>query len=398
MTLLAWVPAVCVALLLSVPASNNAPDLTLTALVGTEVLLPCEVTKPNITLVQLSWKKGTEGKAFVVYNPRIGMNASDKRYSSRIVLRNNSLQDGSILLKALELQDEGMYTCEVTLFPKGIQTKSMNLTIIVSPRNRATKVPAQAGLSEVPVANCTSADGNPAAKIMWISSLHGNWTTTQSENNNGTKTVTSLYKMAPTHSTDGQTVICVISHPASNSSESYTVKLSILYSPIVTIKHSEGNGGLNLTCDAKANPPATNYSWQELPEGMETNTKTVFIKAGTILMNGNCTCEATNSIGSGKGTFQINSNKGNDGFLTKVIIAVACVCVIVIVLTVALMWTKQRIQETGVHGEINNSQTQVGQEIVYASLDLHVPTHTSAQRVKEEETLYADVKHVQTSL
>ncbi|XP_072325098.1 nectin 1b-like isoform X2 [Scyliorhinus torazame] len=272
------------------------------------------------------------------------------------------------------------------------------LLLSVSPRNRATKVPAQAGLSEVPVANCTSANGNPAAKIRWISNLHGNWTTAQSENNNGTKTVTSLYKVAPTHSADGQTVTCVISHPASNSTERCTVELSILYPPLVTIARSDGNGGFSLTCDAKANPPATNYSWQELPEGMETNTKTVFIKAGTRLMNGNYTCEATNSIGSGKGIFQINSIKGNAGFLTEIIIAVAFVGVIVIVLTVALMRRKRRIRETGVHGEINNSQTQVGQEIVYASLNLNETTHASAHRVKEEETVYADVKPSQTSL
>ncbi|XP_072325099.1 nectin-1-like [Scyliorhinus torazame] len=367
-------------LALCVPASNNAPDRTLTALVGTEVLLPCEATTPNTTsntaLVQLSWKKGTEEKTFAIYNPKLGMNVSDKRYSSRIILRNNNnLQDGSILLKALELQDEGMYTCEVNIFPYGIQTYTMNLTIVVSPRNRATKVPAQAGLSEVPVANCTSADGNPAAKIRWISNLHGNWTTAQSENNNGTKTVTSLYKVAPTHSADGQTVTCVISHPASNSTERCTVELSILYPPLVTIARSDWNGGFSLTCDVKANPPATNYSWQWLPEGMETNTKTVFIKAETILMNGNYTCEATNSIGSGKGTFQIYSIKGNASGIIIIICAAMGVLLVVLAsfLIVLLVRRKHKSTETQANVAIqrkNIMQDSSGETDTYMGLNL----------------------------
>ncbi|XP_041032794.1 nectin-1-like isoform X2 [Carcharodon carcharias] len=363
MTSLAWISIACIALLLSATTSNHVTAVTLTALVGTEVLLPCQITQSNSNLTQIQWKKVTENKSFAVYNPKFGISVPDERYSSRVVFRNHSPLDGSILLKALEMEDQGMYICVINLFPQGIDKKVMNLTILAIPNNRAIPVPARTADSEVPVANCTSAYGNPAAEITWISGSHGNYTTTLIENNNGTATVISLYKMAPNDYDDGQTVTCIISHPASNSTDNYTIKLSILYPPEVTITGYDGNWSENtrdvtLNCEAKANPPATNYTWSRLPEGVEARNASVFIKEVSNLMNGTWTCEATNSFGTGKGKLEI----------------------------ILKDTTKER--------RVNTSQTQQDEQgIVYAALDLNVLARTAAQGEKEEPTLYADVKY-----
>ncbi|XP_043539257.1 poliovirus receptor homolog [Chiloscyllium plagiosum] len=187
-------------------------------------------------------------------------------------MRNQSLLDGSIRIKALETQDEGNYTCDLTTFPQGKLRKAAHLTILVVPTNIATSVPAKAGLSEVPVAQCIAAFGNPAADISWKSSLHGNHTTVQTANSNGTVNVDSLYKMNPRRSDNGQTVTCFITHSATGSSNTYRIQLEIHYPPEVTITGydqtwSENSRNVTVTCNADANPPVTTYTWRGLPEG-----------------------------------------------------------------------------------------------------------------------------------
>ncbi|XP_067874856.1 nectin-1-like isoform X2 [Heterodontus francisci] len=111
---------------------------SLTALVGNEVLLPCQILTNNTNLTQLSWKKASEEKPFMVYNRRWGITFSNEGYSRRIVFRNHSLKDGSIIIKALDIQDEGNYSCQLKLYPQGIQTKIISLTVLDDPEDLNT--------------------------------------------------------------------------------------------------------------------------------------------------------------------------------------------------------------------------------------------------------------------
>ncbi|XP_078093166.1 nectin-1-like [Mustelus asterias] len=319
-----------------VTARNQVTEVTLTAFAGAEVLLPCQGTGNNSTLVHIAWKKDAEKTSFIAYHHKRGVNNSNPHDSSRIVFRNNSLLDASILLKSLQMQDEGMYTCELIVFPQGSHEETMNLTVLVNPINSATPIPATAGLSEVPVARCVSANGNPPAGISWISNLHGNYTTTQNKSDNGTTTVTSLYKVAPTRSTDGQEVTCVVYQTASQSTIPLTIKLSILYPPEVTIIRDDGNGGVSLKCVAEANPPAGTYSWRGLPEGVETNKTSVFVKTG---MNGNVSCLTSNSIGTGNDTIEIIFQDPLEGHAIgqTIILSVAVGVLLLVVLATILI-------------------------------------------------------------
>ncbi|XP_067874870.1 nectin-1-like [Heterodontus francisci] len=114
-----------------VPYSKSATVReSFTVVVGNEVLLPCQILTNNTKLTQLSWKKASEEKPFVVYNPWLGIKFSNEWYSRRIVFRNHSLKDGSIIMKALDIQDEGNNSCQLILYPHGIQTKIISLTVL----------------------------------------------------------------------------------------------------------------------------------------------------------------------------------------------------------------------------------------------------------------------------
>ncbi|XP_078092150.1 nectin-1-like isoform X2 [Mustelus asterias] len=235
--------------------------------------------------------------------------------------------------------------------------------LCVNPINSATPIPTTAGLSEVPVAKCVSANGNPPAGIRWISNLRGNYATTQNKNANGTTTVTSLYKMVPTRSTDDQEVTCVISHPASQSTIPFTMELSILYPPEVTITHDNVNGGVSLKCVAKANPPARTYSWRSLPsdliahqpEGVASNKRSVFVKTG---MNGNVSCFATNSIGTGNGTIEIIFKGSIEGHAIgkTIILSVAVgVLLLVVLATILIVFLIRRKRKAAAETYVNSS-------------------------------------------
>ncbi|XP_067874857.1 nectin-1-like isoform X3 [Heterodontus francisci] len=130
MTLLVWISSACIALLSVLDSKSATVRESLTALVGNEVLLPCQILTNNTNLTQLSWKKASEEKPFMVYNRRWGITFSNEGYSRRIVFRNHSLKDGSIIIKALDIQDEGNYSCQLKLYPQGIQTKIISLTVL----------------------------------------------------------------------------------------------------------------------------------------------------------------------------------------------------------------------------------------------------------------------------
>ncbi|XP_060708649.1 nectin-1-like isoform X2 [Hemiscyllium ocellatum] len=278
------------------------------------------------------------------------------------------------------------------------------LLLSAVPTNTATSVPAKAGLSEVPVAQCIAAFGKPAADITWKSSLHGNHTTIQTANSNGTVTVSSLYKLRPRRSDNGQTVACFITHPATDSSKTYRLQLEISYPPEVTITGYDQSWSVNsrnvvVTCHADANPPATTYTWRGLPEGAVINDETVFIGEMSAQANGNWTCEATNTIGTGVGRLEVllrPSDTGPSDNLKLIIIIAVIAGVLVLVFILVLIWLKRRRQETKAHSRDTSLQTQGEETIVYASLDLHALKDASAHRPRgqaEESTVYADIKH-----
>ncbi|XP_059497340.1 nectin-1-like isoform X2 [Stegostoma tigrinum] len=370
MSYLAWKTSLGVLLLLSVTTCVVGERAFLTAMAGTEVLLPCWPTANNTNITQFSWTKDGQEKPVVVYNLKYGPSVRSENYSGRIEMRNQSLLDGSIRIKALKIQDEGNYMCEITLFPQGAEKKGIHLTILVIPTNAASSIPAEAGLSDAPVAQCTSAFGNPAAEITWKSSLPGKHTMIHVVNDNNMVTVHSNYTMTPHRSDNGQTVTCQVTHSATSNKTEYPVQLSILYRPVVTITGYDGTWSVNthnvtVTCSTDANPEPTNYTWRGLPEGVEVKNAQVFIGEESALENGNWTCEAANTVGIGVGRVEVVLRSSNSS-------------------------------DTDTAPERTPSQAQDNEMITYASLDLNVPAGASVYRQNgqaEDSTVYADIKY-----
>ncbi|XP_048476501.1 nectin-1-like [Rhincodon typus] len=381
--------------------------LFLTAIAGTEILLPCWPTIRNMTMAQVSWTKDDQKKPVVVYKPKRWPSVQNENYSGRIEMGNQSLMDGSIQIKALKMQDEGNYTCDLTLFPQGKETKAIHLTILAIPTNAASSITAKAGLSDVPVALCTSAFGTPAAEINWISSFLGNHTMNHVVNGNNTVTVSSEYKMTPRPSDNGKTLTCRITHSATNSTGEYPVQLSIFYPPKVTITGYDGTWNVNtrnvtVTCTTDANPEPTNYTWRGLPEGAEVKNSWVFIREMSPLTNGNWICEAANAVGTGVGQVEVVLRTNDFSDLTHgpntVIIITIVVGVLVLVLILLLIRLKRRSRDIDAVPECTTAQIQDNERIIYASLDLNVLAAASVHRQNvqaEELTVYADIKYHQ---
>ncbi|XP_078092151.1 nectin-3-like [Mustelus asterias] len=155
--------SVTILALLCVAASDQVTGVTLTAFAGARVLLPCRGTGYNTTLVYVAWKKETEENDIAVYSPRNGTSIPNPQYSSRMVFRNNSPLDGSILLNSLQMQDEGMYICELSLFAQRIQRKTMNLTVVDPPEVTITRYDGKEGV----ILRCVAEANPPATTYSW---------------------------------------------------------------------------------------------------------------------------------------------------------------------------------------------------------------------------------------
>ncbi|XP_059497376.1 nectin-1-like isoform X4 [Stegostoma tigrinum] len=362
---------------------------------GTEVLLPCWPTANNTNITQFSWTKDGQEKPVVVYNLKYGPSVPSENYSGRIEMSNQPLLDGSIRIKALKIQDEGNYTCEITLFPQGAEKKGIHLTILVIPTNAASSIPAEAGLSDAPVAQCTSAFGNPAAEITWKSSLPGKHTMIHVVNDNNMVTVHSNYTMTPHRSNNGQTVTCQVTHSATSNKTEYPVQLSILYRPVVTITGYDGTWSVNthnvtVTCSTDANPEPTNYTWRGLPEGVEIKNAQVFIGEESALENGNWTCEAANTVGIGVGRVEVVLGSSNSSGHTYIVLTISCVVVALLIvapvaLLIVLQIKKQRNSAEEVYINIPNQRKKIEQE----SPEINA-TYTSVNL--GEQSVYSDLK------
>ncbi|XP_051901383.1 nectin-1-like [Pristis pectinata] len=383
-----------------------------TGIAGDEVRLPCyfiHYTR-NLTLVQVTWlKKSRIGNVnLAVYNPQFG--TSYPNGSDRFSLINVTAPNCTLTINPLQLSDEGLYNCEVNTFPNGKQESQTNLTVLVKPLTEVVMVRADAVSSEVPVANCTAANGKPAADITWSDRIPGNVTFTRIANADGTVTVLSQYKIIPTSKDDGKKVACLVSHKAFTDVMNLTVTFSVRYPPEVTITGYDGNWYVkssrhSLECLSKANPPVTSYHWTmstgPLPPTVQVKRNRLFITYVDYSLNGTWVCEATNAIGKGRGEVaivvqELDSRIAGESFAsTLVYITVGTLVVVLLIavsLTMVVKKTKRRIPDT--KEEVNSCPRKDNDFVVFATLNLKVSENSHSSRKEDhnpETTVHADI-------
>ncbi|KAM4704073.1 nectin-2 isoform 1-T1 [Rhinophrynus dorsalis] len=295
------------ALLLGLCAVLQAQQVSvtdkLTGTLGQEVTLPCTFTSndPKVRVTQIMWFKN--GTNIAVYSPQHGTYVTDpKRFQLQAPTQSSTIFTISPLIAA----DEGEYVCEVTTFPGGNRKESTRLSVRAVPVNSAEAVPVVAGEQEVTVATCTSANGRPPSQITWGANLPGNVSTTMTNNSDGTFTIVSHYRLIPTWTADGQHITCLIAYEAKETS--IPLVLSVQYSPVVTIEGYDDNWHLNrngayLTCNARGNPPPTEYTWKmangsPLPSSVQAKGHTLYVDRVDERVNTTFLCEVTNALGS----------------------------------------------------------------------------------------------------
>ncbi|XP_074157246.1 nectin-3 isoform X7 [Sminthopsis crassicaudata] len=279
-----------------------------TAVWGKNVSLKC-IIEVNETITQVSWEKiqGKSSQTVAVHHPQYGFSVQEA-YQGRVLFKNHSLNDATIILRNIDFSDSGEYICKAVTFPLGNAQSTTSVTVLVEPTVSLKKGPYPLidGGNETVAAICTAATGKPIAQITWEGDL-GEMESTVTSFPNETVTVVSQYKLIPTKFARGRRITCVVKHPALEKEIRYSFMLDIQYAPEVSVTGYDGNWfvgrmNVNLKCNADANPPPSQSKWSRLdgqwPDGLETSENTLyFINPLTYNYSGVYICKVTNSLG-----------------------------------------------------------------------------------------------------
>ncbi|XP_036601036.1 nectin-3 isoform X1 [Trichosurus vulpecula] len=279
-----------------------------TAVWGKNVSLKC-IIEVNETITQVSWEKiqGRSSQTVAVHHPQYGFSVQEA-YQGRVLFKNHSLNDATIILRNIDFSDAGEYICKAVTFPLGNAQSSTTVTVLVEPTVSLKKGPYPLidGGNETVAAICTAATGKPVAQIDWEGDL-GEMESTVTSFPNETVTIVSQYKLIPTKFARGRRITCVVRHPALEKEIRYSFMLDIQYAPEVSVTGYDGNWfvgrmNVNLKCNADANPPPSQSKWSRLdgqwPDGLETSENTLyFINPLTYNYSGVYICKVTNSLG-----------------------------------------------------------------------------------------------------
>ncbi|XP_072470144.1 nectin-3 isoform X1 [Notamacropus eugenii] len=279
-----------------------------TAVWGKNVSLKC-IIEVNETITQVSWEKiqGKSSQTVAVHHPQYGFSVQET-YQGRVLFKNHSLNDATIVLRNIDFSDSGEYICKAVTFPLGNAQSSTTVTVLVEPTVSLKKGPYPLidGGNETVAAICTAATGKPVAQIEWEGDL-GEMESTVTSFPNETVTIVSQYKLVPTKFARGRRITCVVRHPALEKEIRYSFMLDIQYAPEVSVTGYDGNWfvgrmNVNLKCNADANPPPSQSKWSRLdgqwPDGLETSENTLyFINPLTYNYSGVYICKVTNSLG-----------------------------------------------------------------------------------------------------
>nr|KAF6382998.1 nectin cell adhesion molecule 3 [Pipistrellus kuhlii] len=279
-----------------------------TAVWGKNVSLKCLI-EVNETITQISWEKvhGKGSQTVAVHHPQYGFSVQGE-YQGRVLFKNYSLNDATITLHNIGFSDSGKYICKAVTFPLGNAQSSTTITVLVEPTVSLIKGPDSLidGGNETVAAICIAATGKPVAHINWEGDL-GEVESTTTSFPNETATIVSQYKLFPTRFARGRRITCVVKHPALEKDIRYSFILDIQYAPEVSVTGYDGNWfvgrrGVNLKCNADANPPPFKSVWSRLdgqwPDGLLASDNTLhFVHPLTFNYSGVYVCKVTNSLG-----------------------------------------------------------------------------------------------------
>ncbi|XP_034060116.1 nectin-3-like protein isoform X1 [Gymnodraco acuticeps] len=280
------------------------------AVLGKNVTLECKVEAgTNLTLTQSSWERHLPSGSITVavYNPQYGISIPPE-YIHRLYFRSPSSHDATIVVGNVGFSDVGKYTCKVATFPLGYTQASTTVNVLVEPKVyvSAGSTALIDGGNDTLVATCIAERARPPAEVSWESNLFGQSEVQLFDETNGTTSTQVSYLWQPTRHIQGQTLTCVVRHPALESDFRIPYQLNVQYAPDISVVGYDGDWyvgreNAQMTCKANANPPANQFRWirldSEMPAGMEImNSTLLFLRPLQRNDSGVYRCEVANDI------------------------------------------------------------------------------------------------------
>ncbi|XP_053703848.1 nectin-3-like protein isoform X3 [Synchiropus splendidus] len=296
--------------LADVQSSQVIVPKSVSAILGKNVTLECGVeVGSNLTLTQSSWERRlpTGSTTVAVYNPRYGISIS-KEFIGRLFFRSPSSHDATIVLQNVGFSDIGIYTCKVATFPLGNTQASTTVSVLVEPKVyvSAGSTALVDGGNETVVATCIAERARPPAEVSWESNLFGQSEVQLLDDVNGTTSTQVRYLWQPTRHVQGNTLTCVVRHPALPNDFRIPYQLNVQFAPDISVVGYDGDwyvgrDNVQMTCKANANPPAHHFRWirldSEMPEGVEIlNSTLLFLRPLHRNDSGVYRCEVANDI------------------------------------------------------------------------------------------------------
>ncbi|XP_051253643.1 nectin-3-like protein isoform X1 [Dicentrarchus labrax] len=282
------------------------------AVLGKNITLGCRIeVGPNLSLTQSSWERRLPSGTITlaVFNPEFGISISQE-YAKRISFVSPSVRDATITIGGASFADIGSYICKVATFPLGNTQASTLVNVLVEPKVYVSAGPTALldGGNESLVATCIAERGRPAAEVFWETELYGRSEKQSQDEPNGTSTIHVHYMWQPQSYAQGKTLTCVVRHPALQTEFRIPYILNVQFAPVVSIIGVDknwhvGQENVKFTCGAKANPPASQFTWTRLdglmPEGVEiSNNSFAFTRPLERNDSGVYRCDVKNDIGS----------------------------------------------------------------------------------------------------
>ncbi|XP_064873699.1 nectin-1-like isoform X2 [Oncorhynchus nerka] len=242
-----------------------------TVVQGEDVDLSCRLLETDEELEQITWQKRTleepENHNFLlIYPSGVTDFISPNGLENRVQFFGNQTEKiGSIRITAARLLDEGTFTCVFSVFPSGVYSIEIPLTVLVPPVMSVTvDVPPVIGENEVVLASCLAAGAKPQAEVRWNTDAFGSLVrtvTNSTQHANGTTTVVSDLLGVPTRAANQQQVQCVVNQSALATERTLAYTININYPPqTVNITLSETSPATVFLCVADSNPKAI-YTW-----------------------------------------------------------------------------------------------------------------------------------------
>ncbi|XP_070979628.1 nectin-3-like [Oncorhynchus clarkii lewisi] len=288
-----------------------------TVVQGKDVDLSCRLLETDEELEQITWQKRTleepENHNFlIIYPSGVTDFISSNGLENRVQFFGNPAENiGSIRITAARLLDEGTFTCVFSVFPSGIYSIEIPLTVLVPPVMSVTvDVPPVIGENEDVLASCLAAGAKPQAEVRWNTNAFGSLVrtvTNSTQHANGTTTVVSHLLGVPTRAANQQQVQCVVNQSALATERTLAYTININYPPqTVNITLSEASPATVFLCVADSNPKAF-YTWtrvgQPWPQSaVRAEGNTLHLISLSSELNGLYSCEVSNPYGRATGS------------------------------------------------------------------------------------------------